>query len=29
VVTTPARIGVLLKRILPASVFYRVLSTQG
>ncbi|HTV67236.1 MAG TPA: SDR family oxidoreductase [Rhizobiaceae bacterium] len=29
VVTVPARIGVLLKRILPASAFYRMLATQG
>lgn len=29
VVTLPARIGVLLKRFLPASAFYRVLATQG
>jgi NAD(P)-dependent dehydrogenase (short-subunit alcohol dehydrogenase family) len=29
VVTLPARVGVFLKRVLPARVFYRVLSTQG
>lgn len=29
VVTVPARLGVLLKRILPVSAFYRVLVTQG
>lgn len=29
VVTLPAKTGVILKRILPASVFYRLLSSQG
>lgn len=29
VVTLPAKAGVLLKRLLPASVFYRVTATQG
>ncbi|MBA3446306.1 MAG: SDR family oxidoreductase [Pseudaminobacter sp.] len=29
VVTLPARIGVMLKRILPASLFYRVLASQA
>jgi NAD(P)-dependent dehydrogenase (short-subunit alcohol dehydrogenase family) len=29
VVTTPARIGTLLKRVLPARIFYRVLASQG
>jgi NAD(P)-dependent dehydrogenase (short-subunit alcohol dehydrogenase family) len=29
VVTLPAKVGVFLKRVLPASLFYRVLSTQG
>ncbi|MDP3899305.1 MAG: SDR family oxidoreductase [Mesorhizobium sp.] len=29
VVTLPARIGVLLKRLLPARLFYRVLATQA
>jgi NAD(P)-dependent dehydrogenase (short-subunit alcohol dehydrogenase family) len=29
VVTTPAKIGVILKRILPASLFYRVLASQA
>lgn len=29
VVTLPANVGVLLKRFLPASVFYRVTATQG
>lgn len=29
VVTVPARIGVLLKRVLPASLFYRVLASQA
>ena len=29
VVTVPARIGVLLRRILPATAFYRVLARQG
>lgn len=29
VVTTPARIGVVLKRILPATLFYRVLASQA
>jgi len=29
VVTTPARIGVVLRRILPATSFYRVVATQG
>lgn len=29
VVTTPARVGVVLKRILPASLFYRVLASQA
>jgi len=29
VVTLPARIGVLLKRVLPASLFYRVLASQA
>ncbi len=29
VVTLPARIGVLLKRVLPASSLYRILSSQG
>jgi NAD(P)-dependent dehydrogenase (short-subunit alcohol dehydrogenase family) len=29
VVTTPARIGVILKRVLPASAFYRILASQG
>ncbi len=29
VVTLPAKVGVLLKRLLPASLFYRVTATQG
>ena len=29
VVTTPARIGVVLKRILPAALFYRLLASQA
>jgi NAD(P)-dependent dehydrogenase (short-subunit alcohol dehydrogenase family) len=29
VVTLPARAGVLLKRLLPASIFYRLTATQG
>ncbi|WP_274627675.1 SDR family oxidoreductase [Arvimicrobium flavum] len=29
VVTTPARIGVILKRILPAAIFYRLMASQG
>jgi NAD(P)-dependent dehydrogenase (short-subunit alcohol dehydrogenase family) len=29
VVTLPAKVGVLLKRLLPASAFYRVTATQG
>ncbi|MET0598114.1 MAG: SDR family oxidoreductase [Mesorhizobium sp.] len=29
VVTVPARIGVVLKRLLPASLLYRILATQG
>jgi len=29
VVTLPARIGVILKRLLPASLFYKVLAKQG
>ena len=29
VVTMPARIGVVLKRILPASLLYRVLATRA
>ncbi|HHZ07347.1 MAG TPA: SDR family oxidoreductase [Rhizobiales bacterium] len=29
VVTLPARAGVLLKRLLPASIFYRITATQG
>jgi NAD(P)-dependent dehydrogenase (short-subunit alcohol dehydrogenase family) len=28
-VTRPAKLGVLLKRLLPASLYYRVLATQG
>jgi NAD(P)-dependent dehydrogenase (short-subunit alcohol dehydrogenase family) len=29
VVTLPAKVGVLLKRLLPASLFYRILATQA
>ncbi|GHC76247.1 SDR family oxidoreductase [Limoniibacter endophyticus] len=29
VVTTPARLGVLLKRLLPARIFYKVTASQG
>ena len=29
VVTVPARLGVVLKRLLPASLLYRILATQG